>query len=130
MRSLRDRTIVPNNRFLRAVLLGDSHAVLSEDQPNPQTEDAMNHMILYLSSAFVCASASFLPIVARASITFPPESVIQVQGQCQERGGPFASQDRAYQVRRQAQSMGYDVSGVFPCYDQGTRGYCFNAFRC
>lgn len=49
--------------------------------------------------------------------------------QCSERVGPFATQDRAWQRRRQVQSQGYGVSGVFPCYDgYGTRGHCFNVF--
>ena len=51
------------------------------------------------------------------------------QRECSRRVGPFATQDTAWQRRRQAQSQGYSVSGVFPCYDEyGTRGYCFNIF--
>jgi hypothetical protein len=51
------------------------------------------------------------------------------QRECSRRVGPFATQDTAWQRRRQAQSQGYSVSGVFPCYDEyGTRGYCFNVF--
>lgn len=48
-------------------------------------------------------------------------------GQCQQRAGPYATQNRAWQWWRQAQGQGYAVSnGVVPCYDQsGTRGYCF-----
>ena len=43
--------------------------------------------------------------------------------------GPYATQDRAWQRRNEAQSQGRDVSGVFVCYDQySTRGYCFNLF--
>ena len=49
--------------------------------------------------------------------------------QCSERIGPFATQDTAWQRWRTARSQGYAVSsGVFPCYDYDTRGYCFNVF--
>jgi hypothetical protein len=49
---------------------------------------------------------------------------------CSRRIGPFATQDTAWQRWRQARGQGYSLSnGIFPCYDQGTRGYCFNVFR-
>ncbi len=57
-----------------------------------------------------------------------PEGRLQFVGQCQERVGPFVTQTTAYQRLQQAQSQGYAVSGVFPCYDGGSRGYCFNVF--
>jgi len=45
------------------------------------------------------------------------------------RRGPYATQDTAWQRWREAQAQGFAVSnGVFPCWDQGTRGYCFNVF--
>ena len=49
---------------------------------------------------------------------------------CEEgRRGPYATQDTAWQRWREAQAQGFAVSnGVFPCWDQGTRGYCFNVF--
>ena len=50
------------------------------------------------------------------------------QRECSRRAGPYVTQSTALQRRRQAQSQGYGVSGVFPCYDGGTRGYCFNVF--
>ena len=56
------------------------------------------------------------------------EGRLQLVGQCQERVGPFVTQTTAYQRLQQAQSQGYAVSGVFPCYDGGSRGYCFNVF--
>ncbi len=51
-------------------------------------------------------------------------------GQCQQRAGPYATQNRAWRWWRQARGQGYAVSnGVVPCYDQyGTRGYCFFVF--
>jgi hypothetical protein len=50
--------------------------------------------------------------------------------QCSQRSQVFATQDRAWQRWREAQSQGYAVSnGVVPCYDEfGTRGYCFYVF--
>jgi hypothetical protein len=51
--------------------------------------------------------------------------------QCSQRVGPFATQSTAWQRWRQARSMGYAVSnGVVPCYQGGTRGYCFFVFYC
>jgi hypothetical protein len=88
----------------------------------------MNRSVLCLSAAVAVAAISLPPSIASAERVQLTGSV-GVQA-CQERVGPFASQDRAYQVRRQAQAMGYDVSGVFPCYQDWTRGYCFNAFQC
>jgi hypothetical protein len=47
---------------------------------------------------------------------------------CTERVGPFATQQRAWNVWRQAQTQGYSVSnGVFICYAP-SRAYCFNVF--
>lgn len=50
--------------------------------------------------------------------------------QCQQRIGPFATQNTAWQRWRQARNQGYAVSnGVVPCYNQySTRGYCFFVF--
>jgi hypothetical protein len=48
--------------------------------------------------------------------------------ECRQRLGPFATQTTAWQRVRQAESRGYGVSGVFPCYESGSRGYCFNVF--
>jgi hypothetical protein len=52
--------------------------------------------------------------------------------ECQQRVGPFATQTTAWQRWRVARDRGYSVSnGVVPCYEDGTRGYCFFAFyRC
>lgn len=51
------------------------------------------------------------------------------QGECSQRIGPFATQDTAWRRQQNAKREGYNVSGVFPCYDSyGTRGYCFNVF--
>ncbi len=91
----------------------------------------------------VCASL-LLPLAARSAApgltpARPPvpiadagqpvaEGRLQLVGQCQERVGPFVTQTTAYQRLQQAQSQGYAVSGVFPCYDGGSRGYCFNVF--
>lgn len=51
---------------------------------------------------------------------------------CSRRIGPFATQETAWRRWREARGQGYSVSaGVFPCYDRGTRGYCFNIlYRC
>jgi hypothetical protein len=50
-------------------------------------------------------------------------------GQCSRRLGPFATQDTAWSRWREAQGGGYAVSnGVYPCYENWARGYCFNVF--
>ena len=58
-----------------------------------------------------------------------PRNHLHLAQQCWQRVGPFATQTTAWQRWREAQARGYAVSnGVVPCYDQGTRGYCFNVF--
>jgi hypothetical protein len=58
-----------------------------------------------------------------------PQNHFHLAQQCWQRVGPFATQTTAWQRWREAQARGYAVSnGVVPCYDQGTRGYCFNVF--
>src|SRR5438105_3146465 len=58
-----------------------------------------------------------------------PQNQLHLAQQCWKRVGPFATQTTAWQRWREAQGEGYAVSnGVVPCYDQGTRGYCFNVF--
>jgi hypothetical protein len=50
-------------------------------------------------------------------------------GQCWRRIGPFVTQDTAWARWRQARDGGLSVSnGVVPCWDSGSRGYCFNVF--
>ena len=53
---------------------------------------------------------------------------------CRRRFGPYATQRRAYEVRRIAIARGYRVSGVWGSggfYARMTRGYYFNVFyRC
>jgi hypothetical protein len=54
--------------------------------------------------------------------------VIVGQRECSQRIGPFVTQTTAYQRLDEAKRRGYSVSGVFPCYEDNTRGYCFNVF--
>ncbi|MEV8468503.1 hypothetical protein AB0T83_17135 [Fluviibacterium sp. DFM31] len=50
-------------------------------------------------------------------------------GQCWQQYGPYATQDRAWAVWRQARAQGYEVSnGVTPCWSDGVRGYCFRIY--
>ncbi len=50
---------------------------------------------------------------------------------CSRRFGPYVTQTTAWQRRNAARARGYQVSGVVPCWQGGTRGYCFNLFyRC
>lgn len=59
------------------------------------------------------------------------DSLPELATQCSQRVGPFATQNAAWQRWRQARSLGYAVSnGVVPCYQGGTRGYCFFVFYC
>jgi hypothetical protein len=49
--------------------------------------------------------------------------------QCSQRAGPFATQTTAWARWREARARGYAVSnGVYPCYQDWVRGYCFNVF--
>jgi hypothetical protein len=57
-----------------------------------------------------------------------PAPLRPLQSDCSERMGPFVTQDTAWARLHEAESQGYGVSGVFPCYDGDTRGYCFNVF--
>ncbi len=59
---------------------------------------------------------------------FTPAVLQLAQRQCSQRMGPYVTQSTAWQRLREAQRRGYGVSGVFPCYGTGGRGYCFNVF--
>ncbi len=87
----------------------------------------------FLATVLFCACAILTPAKAagpeRPSLLdaiWPP--VVQAQN-CQQRVGPFATQQRAWNMWNQAQSQGYSVSnGVAPCWQGGSRGYCFFVF--
>lgn len=68
------------------------------------------------------------PVSTANSVRPAPSGQVERVQQCQQRVGPFVTQSTAYQRLRQAQAQGYGVSGVFPCYGGGGRGYCFNVF--
>jgi len=59
-------------------------------------------------------------------------SVRLAQQQCNQRIGPIAKQDAAWNRWREARGQGRPVSaGIDACYDaSGTKGYCFNIFSC
>jgi len=94
----------------------------------------MNRFTLGIAGAVACAVLMAPPaaqsqvsrfdqgqLSARSTLNF-------VQG-CSRRIGPVATQDRAWQLWRQARAQGYSLrNGIFPCFDHGTRGYCFNVF--
>jgi hypothetical protein len=84
-----------------------------------------------LCGAVALLTTSAHPAIAGAQLGSTSEEPM-ILAQCQQRVGPFATQDRAWQVYHAAESQGYSVSnGVTPCWDQyGTRGYCFNVFSC
>ncbi|HEU0223199.1 MAG TPA: hypothetical protein VFR34_13450 [Paracoccaceae bacterium] len=91
-----------------------------------------------LSGALGTALAMFLAAGALAGnpVTRPPAppaaSLLPAQyQQCEQRVGPFATQDRAWSVWREAQARGYQVSnGIYICWVDYTRAYCFNVFTC
>jgi len=95
----------------------------------------MNRFALGIAGAVACA-VLMSPRAAQSQVSrfeqgqlSAPSTLRVVQG-CSRRIGPFATQDTAWQRWRQARGQGYSLSnGIFPCYDQGTRGYCFNMFR-
>ena len=86
-----------------------------------------------LALAALLASAPASSRIADSVIDAPRQPALArlhpLQSECSERQGPFATQDSAWANLHQAESQGYGVSGVFPCYDSaGYRGYCFNVF--
>lgn len=62
----------------------------------------------------------------------PPTDRVQIaqRRECAQTAGPFATQGRAMEHRRQNQAKGLRVSnGVFICTDrQGYRAYCYTVF--
>lgn len=82
-----------------------------------------------LIATSIAASVQAARIVEEASAAPPPQALRTVQlRECSQRVGPFVTQSTAWQRLNEAKSFGYATSGVFPCYDAGTRGYCFNVF--
>jgi hypothetical protein len=92
----------------------------------------MTRFALGIAVAVACA-VLMAPLAAQAQTSrfdrgqlSAPSTLHFVQG-CSRRVGPFVTQDTAWQRWRQARGQGYSLSnGIFPCYDQGARGYCFN----
>jgi hypothetical protein len=89
-------------------------------------------MVMHMPLALIALLATALPGEATRQPRAPvPQALVPVPvQQCARRVGPFATQGSAWQRRNQAQGRGYAVSGVFPCYDGRSRGYCFNVFTC
>lgn len=90
---------------------------------------------------FAATAAILLPAAAAAvtlgagpaghkALQAPMSQMVEKAAQCQQRVGPFVTQNTAWQRWRQASYAGYAVSnGVVPCYDSyGSRGYCFFVF--
>jgi len=100
-------------------------------------EVAMKHLKFHLLCFFVCAM-QLLPTAALSMIAATSTDQIRLLSrnqlhlvqsrECSQRVGPFATQSTAWERLRQAESQGYGVSGVFPCYGDYGRGYCFNIF--
>jgi hypothetical protein len=94
----------------------------------------MDRLTLCIAGTVVCV-VLMAPPAAQSQVSrfdqgqlSAPSTLRFVQG-CSRRIGPFATQDTAWQRWRQARSQRYSLSnGIFPCNDQGTRGYCFNVF--
>jgi hypothetical protein len=96
-----------------------------------------------ITGLFFLAGATTLlptPAFSQAPVNAGDQALILAQSrfhpvqyrECSERVGPFSTQSTAWQRWREARSRGFAVSnGVVPCYDGGSRGYCFVAFfRC
>lgn len=94
----------------------------------------------HIRLATLCAACVLLLPLAPPSIAdggsahdeqrFTPERIHLAQRrQCEQRMGPFVTQETAWQRWRQARAQGHTLSqGVVPCYGQGIRGYCFFVF--
>ena len=79
--------------------------------------------------ALPAPALSLPPAGAYSQAQLPSQSQLHFVQQCSQRIGPFATQDTAWARWRQAQGSGFSVSnGVVPCWDGGSRGYCFNVF--
>ncbi len=89
----------------------------------------MQYFKLYFLCLFVFAMAlmSALPLPV-AAVTACDHVSVTLIGECWQRMGPFVTQSTAWNRLRQAESQGYGVSGVFPCYGNYGRGYCFKVF--
>ncbi len=75
------------------------------------------------------ASVLLLAILLSLTVACAQEGDSGSSGFGTGRQGPYATQDTAWQRWREAQNQGREVSnGVFPCYEDYTRGYCFNTF--
>jgi hypothetical protein len=71
--------------------------------------------------------SSQIPLRAESGLHLAQSLAQSFAQGCSRRIGPFVTQDTAWRRWREARGQGYSVSaGVFPCYDGGTRGYCFN----
>ena len=81
---------------------------------------------LYMAPA-LAGSVGSIAAGAQSPVRLKSDGLYLKAGQCQQRAGPYATQNRAWRWWRQARGQGYAVSnGVVPCYDQyGSRGYCF-----
>lgn len=73
----------------------------------------------------VASSVQANPILDRVRLLSQDQFHLAQVRECSQQVGPFVTQSTAWQRRREAESQGYGVSGVFPCYDGG---YCFNVF--
>lgn len=85
-------------------------------------------VVILLPSLALSASLETTPPSSGDAVRALSEGRVEFIQQCQQRVGPFVTQSTAYQRLQQAQGQGYGVSGVFPCYGGGGRGYCFNVF--
>ena len=82
-----------------------------------------------LVTALFVGDGFALPPIPGGSVGQVGVGPLHLAQQCSQRVGPFVTQTTAWQRWRDAQARGYAVSnGVVPCYDQGSRGYCFNVF--
>lgn len=85
----------------------------------------------------ICLLVAAMPAAALPGGTDGPAIVPSVPGwqaaqarTCRRRMGPYVTQRRAYEVRRQAIARGFQVSGVWGQggVSGGTRVYFFNVF--
>lgn len=69
-------------------------------------------------------------IISRQTLTWIKTGGVNLmERECWQRIGPFVSQQTAWNRWRQAKIQGYSVSnGVFPCWENRVRGYCFNVY--
>jgi hypothetical protein len=90
---------------------------------------ALSFLLLQICGSFALAGPFDGILSNQSQAWIHSDKINATERECTQRVGPFATQQTAWNRWNQAKSQGYNVSsGVFPCWENGGRGYCFNVF--